>query len=79
MAIGSFYVQPVNLHLVSEERSWELRQTGVGTVAEFYDTTLAHAVADMLNMSIERVREAVKRVAAEGRPAGPAEGEASSE
>ncbi len=60
---GPFYVQPVNLHLTSTEKAWQLWLTGDGIKAEFNDGTLAYPVADMLNMSAERVRDTVKRVA----------------
>lgn len=49
MAHKPYYVEPVNLHLMTKEKVWKLCHIGDGTVAEFTDMVLAHHVADLLN------------------------------
>lgn len=61
-----FYVEPVNLHLMSKEKAWELWESGVGKKAEFKDAALAHLIADLLNLSEARIRRAVAGAAVAG-------------
>lgn len=58
-----YYVEPVNLHLVSKEKAWELHSSADGKLAEFKDPVMAYRIADLLN---------VKRAAAGADGAGPA-------